>query len=171
MNLTSEGPCIIFAIYIHSSKVVPAGRIRQCGSYDIPQSAHTVSTKKLLRMDRYGPKHVELTPEYSINKHLISVTTLCISLECIYIAKQFCFSRRVYGPPEAHSWTHQSSMDHGLKTPVYSVFQLWETYCQLQHCHEIGYRVLMKVVRLIFFSLLTETNKQTNKSLSPFTLI
>ena len=27
------------------------------------QSAHTVSTKKLLRMDRYGPKHVELTPK------------------------------------------------------------------------------------------------------------
>ena len=27
-------------------------------------SAYTVSTKKLLRMDRYGPKHVELTPEY-----------------------------------------------------------------------------------------------------------
>ena len=27
-------------------------------------TAHTVSTKWLLRMDRYGPKHVELTPEY-----------------------------------------------------------------------------------------------------------
>ena len=37
-------------------------------------------TKKLLRMDRYGPKHVELT-----NKNLISATTLCISLDCIYI--------------------------------------------------------------------------------------
>ena len=33
-------------------------------SYNVPQSAHTVSTKKLLRIDRYGPKHVELTPEY-----------------------------------------------------------------------------------------------------------
>ena len=30
----------------------------------VPYSAHTVSTKKLLRMDRYGPKHVKLTPEY-----------------------------------------------------------------------------------------------------------
>ena len=31
----------------------------------LPQtSAHTASTKKFLRMDRYGPKHVELTPEY-----------------------------------------------------------------------------------------------------------
>ena len=31
---------------------------------DIPQSAHTASKKKLLGMDRYGPKHVELTPEH-----------------------------------------------------------------------------------------------------------
>jgi hypothetical protein len=35
------------------------------GTYQhIPQSAHTASKKKLLRMDRYGPKHVELTPEH-----------------------------------------------------------------------------------------------------------
>ena len=33
-------------------------------SCDIPQSAHTASKGKLLRMDRCGPKHVELTPEY-----------------------------------------------------------------------------------------------------------
>jgi hypothetical protein len=36
MYLTLEGPCIIFLQY----------------------------KKKLLMMDRYGPKHVELTPEY-----------------------------------------------------------------------------------------------------------
>ena len=35
-------------------------------------------------MDRYGPKHVELTPEH---QKTISAATLCISLECIYIAK------------------------------------------------------------------------------------
>ena len=45
-----------------SSNVVPTGCIRWCGSYDIPQSAHTASKKKLLRMGRYGPKRVELTP-------------------------------------------------------------------------------------------------------------
>ena len=33
-------------------------------TYSIPQSAHTVSTEKLLRMDRCGPKHVQLTPKY-----------------------------------------------------------------------------------------------------------
>ena len=38
--------------------------ITYCILQHVPQSAHTVSTKKLLRMDRYGPKHVELTPEY-----------------------------------------------------------------------------------------------------------
>ena len=35
-------------------------------------------------MDRYGPKHVELTP---MHQYTISVATLCISLECIYILK------------------------------------------------------------------------------------
>ena len=34
-------------------------------------------------MDRYGPKHVELT---LIHQQTISAATLCISLECIYIA-------------------------------------------------------------------------------------
>ena len=29
----------------------------------LPQSAYTVSTKKLLRMDRWGPKHIELQPK------------------------------------------------------------------------------------------------------------
>ena len=33
-------------------------------------------------MDRYGPKHVELTPEH---QKTISAATLCVSLECIYI--------------------------------------------------------------------------------------
>ena len=35
-------------------------------------------------MDRYGPKHVELTP---MHQKTISAATLCISLECICIAK------------------------------------------------------------------------------------
>ena len=35
-------------------------------------------------MGRYGPKHVELTP---MHQKTISAATLCISLECIYIAK------------------------------------------------------------------------------------
>ena len=38
-------------------------------------------------MDRYGPKHVELTPEH---QSTISAATLCISLECIYIVKCIC---------------------------------------------------------------------------------
>ena len=35
-------------------------------------------------MDRYGLKHVELTP---MHQYTFSAATLCISLECIYIAK------------------------------------------------------------------------------------
>ena len=33
-------------------------------------------------MDRYSPKHVELTPEH---QYTISAATLCISLDYIYI--------------------------------------------------------------------------------------
>ena len=36
-------------------------------------------------MDRYGPKL--WSSHLSNDKHLISATILCISLECIYIAK------------------------------------------------------------------------------------
>ena len=43
-KLTQESPCIILTTY---------------------HSLHTQHLKeKLLRMNRYGPKHVELTPEY-----------------------------------------------------------------------------------------------------------
>ena len=38
-------------------------------------------------MDRYGPKHVELTP---MHQQAISAATVCISLECIYIAYKTC---------------------------------------------------------------------------------
>ena len=36
-------------------------------------------------MDRYVPKHVELTPMHQ--QTISAATSLCISLECIYIAK------------------------------------------------------------------------------------
>ena len=91
--LTLEGPCIIFcSIYIHSNEIhnvvalvkfvlvlryqlyvfrtvtvhpqEPLCRYCMCRLIRTYQPAHTVSTKRLLRMDRYGPKHVELIPEY-----------------------------------------------------------------------------------------------------------
>ena len=80
-----ESPCIIFAIYIQSNEIHNAVALIQfllvlrCQLYmfrtvtvhsqellvdTVCADCGTVSTKKLLRMDRYGPKHVELTPKY-----------------------------------------------------------------------------------------------------------
>ena len=68
-------------------------------------------------MDRYGPKHVELTPEH---QQTISAATLCISLECIYIAKndtpifQYRINFIAELPPKyiGHSCSHLQSSDN-----------------------------------------------------------
>ena len=53
--------------------------------YHIPKSAYT-ACKTLLKVDRWGPKHVEVT--YVMNK-LNHKTTLCILLDCIYITRWY----------------------------------------------------------------------------------
>ena len=62
-------------------------------------------------MDRYGPKHVELTPKYY--KNLISATTLCISLDCMYIAKM------IHGPSNV-----KLTLDYSLRTIFLQTLQL-----------------------------------------------
>ena len=42
-------------------------------------------------MDRYGPKHVELTP---MHQKTFSAAALCISLDCIYIVINFLWYRK-----------------------------------------------------------------------------
>ena len=52
-------------------------------------------------MDRYGPKHVELTP---MHQYTISAATLCISLECIDIAKNDTRTFQCQCPVLVVSW-------------------------------------------------------------------
>ena len=50
-------------------------------------------------MDRYGPKHVELTP---MHQQTISAVTLCISLECIYTPVLLFIEQRVPTTDKPH---------------------------------------------------------------------
>ena len=66
MNLTLEGPCIIFCnIYTVLPQTLYQRGVSVSAFLTTYHSLHIQHLKeKLLRMDHYGPKHVELTPEH-----------------------------------------------------------------------------------------------------------
>ena len=102
MNLTLEGPCIIFAIYIQSNEINNVVALIKCllvlGCQLYMFLSVTVHPQELLcrycmcRLWYVVRNALSDTSSWyndlgSTNRHLLSATTLCISLGCIYIAK------------------------------------------------------------------------------------